>query len=262
MDIRQSLSAVIWDFDGTLVDTRRRNYNVVRRILAEVAGRRLEGIAALRSPDVYDQVNRSYANWRDLYTREFGFTEEDTDRVGRMWTRYQLEDDTPALVFDGIATVLAALRFVPHGVVSMNGRHQIARSLRDANLHEQFAWIVGWEDVDIRRQKPEPDALLDCIERLTGFAPGVVLYVGDHETDARCAANARRVLAERGRALSIVTVAAAFAGRPDVERWSIPPDHTALHPHDVITVARRCIQRLDTGRPGASVLATRPRRPL
>ncbi len=88
LDLRQSLTAVIWDFDGTLVDTRRRNYNVVRRILAEVAGRRLEGIAALRSPDVYDRVNRSYANWRDLYTREFGFSEEDADRVGRMWTRY------------------------------------------------------------------------------------------------------------------------------------------------------------------------------
>lgn len=232
------MAAVIWDFDGTLADTRRRNYHVVRRILAEVAGRRVEDLAALRSPEAYDRVNRSYANWRDLYTQEFGFSQEETDRVGRAWTRYQLEDDTPAPVFEGIATVLAALRFVPHGVVSMNGRPQIARSLRDANLHEQFAWIVGWEDVDIRRQKPEPDALLDCIGRLTGFGPGVVLYVGDHETDARCAANARRVLADRGHDVAIVTVAAGFTGPPDVEHWSIQPEHTALHPHDVIRIAR------------------------
>ena len=239
MAIGHSLTAVIWDFDGTLVDTRRRNFNVVRRLLAEVTGRRLDGIAALRSPEVYDRVNRGYANWRDLYLREFGFSEEETDRVGRMWTRYQLEDDTPAPVFDGVASVLSALRFVPHGVVSMNGRHQIARSLREANLHEQFAWIVGWEDVDIRRQKPEPDALLDCIQRTTGFGPGTVLYVGDHETDARCAANARRVLAERGSAVSIVTVAAGFTGPPDIERWSAQPDHTALHPHEIIEFAKR-----------------------
>lgn len=239
MTIGHSLRAVIWDFDGTLVDTRRRNYNVVRRLLADVTGRRLDGLAALRSPEVYDQVNRGYANWRDLYLHEFGFSEQETDRVGRMWTRYQLEDDTPAPVFDGIAGVLAALRFVPHGVVSMNGRNQIARSLREANLHEQFAWIVGWEDVDVRRQKPEPDALLGCIERMTGFAPGTVLYVGDHETDARCAANARRVLGERGSPVSIVTVAASFTGRLEVEHWSTRPDHTALHPHDVIELARR-----------------------
>jgi len=234
-----TLTAVVWDFDGTLVDTRRRNYNVVRRVLTEVVGSRVDDLPALRSPEAYDQVNRGYANWRDLYTNEFGLSEAETDRVGRTWTRYQLEDDTPAPVFDGVAGVLAALRFVPHGVVSMNGRPQIARSLREANLHERFACIVGWEDVDIRRQKPEPDALLQCLQRLTGLEPGTVLYVGDHETDARCAANAERVLAERGAALSIVTVAAGFAGQPDVQRWSVRPDHTAQHPHDIIDVARQ-----------------------
>jgi phosphoglycolate phosphatase-like HAD superfamily hydrolase len=82
----RTLTAVVWDFDGTLVDSRRRNYNVVRRIMAEVAQRPLDSFPALRDWHVYDQVNRSYANWRDLYAREFGFSEEETDRVGRMWT--------------------------------------------------------------------------------------------------------------------------------------------------------------------------------
>lgn len=235
---RPPLTAIIWDFDGTLVDTRQRNYHVVRRILTEV-GRPPDGIPALQSAEVYERVNRSYTNWRDLYIEEFGFTEDETDRVGRMWTRYQMEDDTPALVFEGVGTVLAALHFVPHGVVSMNGRHQIARSLREANLHERFRWIVGWEDVDIRRQKPEPDGLLDCLERLTGLAAGTVLYVGDHETDARCAQNARRALEERGAEVRVITVAAAFTGYDEHTRWSPQPDFAALHPHDVIEVARK-----------------------
>lgn len=232
------LTAIIWDFDGTLVDSRQRNYNVVRRILAEV-GRSPSGIPALQSAEVYERVNRGYTNWRDLYVEEFGFTEDESDRIGRMWTRYQIEDDTPALVFDGVSTVLAALRFVPHGVVSMNGRAQIARSLRGANLHASFRWIVGWEDVDIRRQKPEPDGLLDCLERLTAFAPGTVLYVGDHETDARCAAKAQRHLAERGCDLRVVMVAAAFTGYDEHTQWSPQPDFTAAHPHDVIEIVRR-----------------------
>ena len=234
----QPLTAVIWDFDGTLVDTRRRNYNVVRRILAEVTRRPLETFPALRSWQVYDQVNRHYANWRDLYRQEFGFSEEETDRVGRMWTRCQMEDTTPAAVFDGIASVLAALAFVSHGVVSMNGRHQIARSLREANLEDRFHRIMGWEDVDIRRQKPAPDGLLACIEALTGFRPGSVLYVGDHETDARCAANARQVLGDRGADVRLTTIAAGFMGPTDVHEWNPQPDFTAQHPHDVINVAR------------------------
>ena len=236
-----SLTAVVWDFDGTLVDSRRRNYNVVCRIMTEVTRRPLEDVPALRSWQVYDQVNRSYGNWRDLYRQEFGFSEEETDRVGRMWTRYQMEDATPAAVFDGIASVLAALQFVPHGVVSMNGRHQIARSLRDANLEDQFRRILGWEDVDIRRQKPAPDGLLDCIGDLTGFGPGNVIYVGDHETDVRCAVNARQALADRGSEVRLTTIAAAFVGPIDFDGWAHQPDYTARHPHEVIEIARRLL---------------------
>lgn len=231
------LTAVIWDFDGTLVDTRTRNYNVVRRLLAEAAGRDPATIPALASSEVYDRVNRSYRNWRDLYEGEFGFTAEETDRLGRLWTRYQLADHTAAPVFEGIGTVLAALRFVPHGVVSMNGRDQIFRSLREANLYDAIHSIVGWEDVDIRRQKPDPDGLLACIERVTGFAPGVVLYVGDHETDVRCAAAARQALAAAGRAVGVVSVGARFTGGTD--GWPEAPDYLVRHPHEVMDVARR-----------------------
>jgi phosphoglycolate phosphatase-like HAD superfamily hydrolase len=236
---RRPLTALIWDYDGTLADTRRRNYNVVRRILAEATGGNPDAIPALRSPEVYDAVNRGYLDWRDLYVHEFGFSDEETDRLGRLWTRYQLADDTPAPVFDGIGTVLGALRFLPHGVVSANGRSQIARSLREANLHEEFRWIVGWEDVPIRRQKPEPDGLVGCLERLTGLAAGVVLYVGDHETDVRCAENARRAFALRGCEIRIVTVAACFTRSDGAAAWSSRPDYTAAHPHDVIDIARR-----------------------
>jgi phosphoglycolate phosphatase-like HAD superfamily hydrolase len=238
---QRPLTAVIWDFDGTLVDSRRRNYNVVRRIIAEVTNRPLEAFPALAEWQLYDRVNRSYANWRDLYRCEFGFSEDETDQVGRMWTRYQMDDDTAAPVFDGVATVLAALGFVPHGIVSMNGRHQIARSLRDANLEDRFRVIVGWEDVDIRRQKPAPDGLLDCVRALTAHAPGIVLYLGDHETDVRCAHNARAALAERQIPVEIVTVAVSFTGASEPDGWAHRPDFRARHPHDVMDIARQAL---------------------
>ena len=233
-----ALAAVIWDYDGTLADTRRRNFQVVRRLLAEAAGRDPDRMRALRSAEYYDEVNRGYANWRELYTAEFGFSEDETDRLGRLWTRYQLADDTPAPVFDGIATVLAALRFLGHGIVSMNGRRQIMRSLREANLHEPFQHIIGWEDVDLRRQKPEPDGVLACLERVAAGAAGVVLYVGDHETDVRCVANARAVLTGQGRPARLISIAACFTGADGVAGWAQQPDYVARHPLDVIDIAR------------------------
>jgi HAD superfamily hydrolase (TIGR01549 family) len=231
------LAAVLWDFDGTLADTRARNYQVVRRVIADATGRPADDIPALRSPQVYDRVNRSYANWRDLYTREFGFSEDETDRLGRLWTQYQLADDTPAPLFRGLKTALAALRGLPHGIVSMNGRRQIERSMQSAALHSYFRWVVGWEDVDIRRQKPEPDGILACLERVAGNRPGTVLYVGDHETDVRCAARANEELRRQGVEVDVVAVLACFAGPVAYDHWPVRPVHAVRRPREILSVA-------------------------
>jgi HAD superfamily hydrolase (TIGR01549 family) len=233
------LTAVLWDFDGTLADTRARNYQVVRRVIADATGKPADHMPALRSREVYDRVNHSYANWRDLYIREFGFSEEETDRVGRLWTEYQLADDTPAPVFRGLKSALAALGKLPHGIVSMNGRRQIERTMQAAALSPYFRWVVGWEDVDIRRQKPEPDGILACLERVTDGVPGTVLYVGDHETDVRCAARATEELERRGAEVEVVAVLACFGGAVNHDHWPVRPAYTARRPRDVVAVAKK-----------------------
>lgn len=229
------LTAIIWDFDGTLADTRKRNFNVVRRLLTDV-GRSPETMPCLASPDVYDRVNRGYSNWRELYVREFGFSEEETDRIGGLWSTYQDGDDTPIDVFDGIADALDALAHAAHGIVSQNARDFIARTLEAARLAHHFRRIVGYHDVHIQRQKPEPDGLLACLEQLTGFAPGQALYVGDHETDAHCARNAGGALRARGIAVEVLSVAACFVDHLDHRAWAVQPDFVARHPADLLEI--------------------------
>jgi HAD superfamily hydrolase (TIGR01549 family) len=229
--------AVLWDFDGTLVDTRRRNFNVVRRLIPETTGKAVERIPALVSAEVYDQVNRRYSNWRELYAREFGLSEEETDRIGGLWSEYQARDDTPADLFDGIRDALRALRGIAQGIVSQNASEQIRRTLAEAQLADHFRVVIGYDDVDIKRQKPEPDGFLACLSRLTGLAPGRVLYVGDHETDVRCARNAARALAVRGAAVEIVSVAACFAGHAGPVAWRHQPDWVAWSPQRVAEIA-------------------------
>ncbi|HXB54136.1 MAG TPA: HAD-IA family hydrolase [Vicinamibacteria bacterium] len=232
-------TAIIWDFDGTLADTRRRNYNVVRRLIAETTGRALDSIPALASPEIYDQVNRRYFNWRELYAQEFGFNEDETDRLGRLWAAYQLKDDTPTEIFEGIGEVLVGLRQAKHGIVSQNARDQIARTLAGARLAEHFRVIVGYDEVDIKRQKPEPDGLLACLKQLNELAPGRALYVGDHETDVRCARNAQQALAASGLAVEVVSVAACFGGHAGPGAWTQQPDYVAWSPHQVVEIARQ-----------------------
>jgi phosphoglycolate phosphatase-like HAD superfamily hydrolase len=93
--------------------------------------------------------------------------------------------------------------------------------------------------VDIKRQKPEPDGVLSCLERLTAFAPGCVLYIGDHETDVRCARNAQRALNERGIRIDVVSVAACFDGHSGPAGWANPPDFVAWSPPEIARIAAR-----------------------
>ena len=162
-------TAFLWDFDGTLADTRQRNYNVVRRLFGENLSRPLDGIPALASAESYDRINRRYFNWRELYGTEFGFDEKETDRIGGMWSAYQERDDTPVSIFDGVHDVLAALAHARHGIVSQNAKGEIARTLTVARLQQHFGAIVGYDDVPLKCQKPAPDCVLACLEQLTAF---------------------------------------------------------------------------------------------
>lgn len=230
-------TAFIWDFDGTLADTRLRNYRIVRRLLADTAGP-LDRFPALATPETYDRVQRRYVNWRDLYTREFGFSDAETDRLGGLWSEYQLAEPTPAAVFDGLGDVLRGLGRAAHGVVSQNARSQIVRTLEGAGLAGCFGAVLGYDSVHLARQKPEPDGFLACLAALSPRPPRRIVGVGDHETDVRCVRNAARALAARGVDCECVSIAVCFVDGVDPAGWAERPDHVARTPGDILHIAR------------------------
>jgi HAD superfamily hydrolase (TIGR01549 family) len=234
------LRAIVWDFDGTLVDTSAKNLMVNRRIVEELTGTPWDRFPVLGSQDAYNGAQRRSANWREFYGHGIELSEEQIDRAGAMWTELQLADTTPAPFFDGIDAALAQLDGIAkQGIVSQNSRQNIESMLQAAGLRDHFELIVGYEEVDLRRQKPEPDGLLSCIERLSDFAGGLVLSIGDHETDVRCSRNANLVLAERGGDLCVVSVGASFDGLGGDARWELRPDFCVSSPEEVVALAMR-----------------------
>jgi phosphoglycolate phosphatase-like HAD superfamily hydrolase len=154
-----------------------------------------------------------------------------------MWNQAQLTDTTPAPLFDGIEAALDRVRGIAaQGIVSQNGRRNIEEMLDRVGLLHHFDHIVGYEEVGMQRQKPAPDGLLMCIERLTSSAAGTVVYVGDHETDVRCARNADRALAEEGIPQQVLTVGANFDGSGSGDSWSLPPDYHASTPDELVSI--------------------------
>jgi HAD superfamily hydrolase (TIGR01549 family) len=221
------LTAVIWDFDGTLVDTRDKNLAVTRVLVERVTGQSANEIPALVDRVGYEAALHRHQHWQDFYRRELGLGEEELVAAAGMWMEAQANDHTDAPCFAGVPGILERLDHLPHGIVSLNARDNITRIIGELELDTYFDEVLGFEAVPFERRKPAPDALLLCIERLEARRPGTVVYIGDHETDTLCAARAQRELHGEGHPTRVVSVAATFGCGSKVDRWSTQPDFTA-----------------------------------
>jgi HAD superfamily hydrolase (TIGR01549 family) len=227
--------AIVWDYDGTLVDTRRKNLSVTRSIIQDLTGQDPDRFEPLSSLASYEAALLSTANWRDLYQQWFDLSDLDTDRAGHLWTNYQLQDTTETPVIDGIADVLLQLRNMPHGVLSQNGRAVISAVLQANHLLDCFQVVIGFEAVDFKCQKPAPDGLLLCLEKLTRLKPGKVFYIGDHETDALCAQRGQETLVQQNLNIEIVSIG-AFYGSESRSSRADQFDHVAYQPTDIVAI--------------------------
>ncbi len=227
--------AVIWDYDGTLVDSSAKNFGVTRAIVERLTAKSADAYQALSSMAGYRTALARTQNWREFYARAFGLSEPDIDRAGRLWVEYQLADSTPTPLVAGIPAVLRSLRHLPHGIVSQNARAAIAAVLDGNGLTGRFQAVIGFEEVDLRRQKPAPEGLLRCVEILTELRPGYVFYVGDHETDAVCAARAQEVLTRREPGVEVVSIGARY-GAESAAPWAVEPDHTVRRPEEIVGI--------------------------
>jgi len=218
------------------VDTRQKNFNVTRKIVERIAGVNPNAFPVLQRLENYVSASRRSTNWRELYTQELGFTLEQTDTAGKLWTEFQLKDRTPTSLYDGIPEVISALGKFPNGIVSQNSQSNISRVLEDNGVLAYFRCIIGYEEVDLRKQKPEPDGLLLCMERLTEFRRGCVLYIGDHESDFQCARNANEVLQRNRARVKVISIGVVYSFHNDHSDREIRPDYTAKSVNDVVDI--------------------------
>jgi len=235
------VTAVIWDFDGTLADTLQRNLEITRRIVERLTGGTAERFPALKDRDRYASAVHSAASWRQLYVDHFGLPPERTAEAAPLWTEFHQDDRSIPPLFDGVAEVVLALTDRRQGIVSQNSRANIEHSLEPAQLLGLFEHIVADEDLPFERQKPEPDGLLHCAEVLhNGFdlAPThVVLYIGDHPVDIECVRRATHRLGEEGQDWRLASVGVEYGGGR--ANWPTPPDYRASHAADILDIVRR-----------------------
>ncbi len=233
------IKAIIWDYDGTLVDTHIKNLNVTRKIIEQITGNKHEKFFPLRNLNNYRIAARKAENWRTLYKNEFHLNENEIDKAGRLWSEFQLKDETEVPFYDGIINVIQTLNKYPHGIVSQNSRENIRQFLQKGKMLKYFKSILGYEEVETSKQKPAPDGLMQCISDLIPLKTGTVIYIGDHETDIRCVINANKVYKENGSNIKVISIGAFYDTDTNISSWKVQPDFVAEKVEDISKIIKR-----------------------
>jgi len=224
------ISSIIWDYDGTIVDTRLKNLNVTKAIISKIINDFDIESSVLNSVDTYEQANTRSANWRDLYSREFGLNEEQIDNAGKLWTKIQLLDKTEVQLFKGISNTVIKLNGYPQGIVSQNSSRIIRNNLEKFRLEKYFSHITGYEEVELKKQKPHPEGLITCISSLSGLNNShSSVYIGDHITDIECAHNVNHKIGKN----MVVSILLNNKKQNSAEKWKYKPDYIADSPEDI-----------------------------
>ncbi|MBY5946826.1 HAD family hydrolase [Photobacterium rosenbergii] len=229
------LDAILWDYDGTIVNSVPKNIDITKRILSIVAPH-LSGDnlpQCLHSEAAYHQVNHAAKNWQELYVKYYGMTEAEMLQAGTMWADHQLTNTTPVTLFEGMKDTVKHLSDIPHGICSQNAAMNIKGVLSEAQVDTYFKAVIGYDDVSTGGQKPSPEGGVKCLKRLFGKPDGkVIMYVGDHEADVKFA---RNLQLELGQHSTVISVAAAYSGAlPDT--WQAQPDFVIRSPFELTAI--------------------------
>jgi len=181
MIIAVPVRAVIFDLDGTLMNTAGEIDVALARTFAEL------GVERLATPEVVALIGRGVRSLVERSLAKQGAAAVDLDSaVHRFEAHYAQLVGTEADLFPGVAQGLEILRGAGRrlGVVTNKPRYFTERLLARAGVAPHFAAVVAGDD-GIRR-KPAGDMLQAACERM-GSRAGETLMLGDSDNDVLAA---------------------------------------------------------------------------
>jgi len=227
------VDAILWDFDGTLANSARKNIAITKQILARVAPR-LTGSKlprSLQSEAAYHVANHAAEHWRELYRDYFGMNSAEIESAGPLWETHQMLDQTAVTLFDGVRETVRQLSRLPQGICSANSTANIRQVLREYGISSAFQSVIGYEELPHHHQKPAPDGGLKCLQEIFGETQGkTIIYVGDHIADVLFS---RRLSEQLGPTNTVISVIVTHSGASPAE-WSEQPDEVIVTPTDLL----------------------------
>jgi len=194
-----TISALLFDWDGTIVDSAQLGLNAYQRAFAE--------LDFVFSQEIYEA---SYSpNWYQTY-EALGLPPEKWARADYLW-RFHYDNETPSII-EGAAEALLSLHDKGYrlGVVTSGNDDRVSREAKQFGLDNLFDVFVCHEH--ITRRKPDPEGLQIALARLAR-RPEECAYVGDAPEDI-----------EMGKQANILTVGVRSNYPSNARLLSLAPD--------------------------------------
>ena len=204
---------VVWDFDGTLADSRGVGLAIFNSLAAELGHRPVTDSEAVRG----------------LTSREFMREHRVTFwRLPRLVRRFQAAAAARAeevAIFPGISEVLLGLqsRGARLGVLSSNREDTIRRCLRAANMEGPFGFVISCPRLFGKGRA------LRRILRAEGVDSAEAVYVGDEVRDI-----------EAARSVGVTAVAATWGFQSEGILRASNPDHIITEPRQLLDLISKC----------------------
>ncbi len=201
---------VLFDLDGTLVDTAPDLTRAVNRMLAQLA------LPAVAQNDVCRWVGDGV---RLLVSRALGAgcdasvaSAREQRGIDLFWSAYGREICVDSRPYAGVMPTLAGLRSRGFRLACVTNKpRSLALSLLEAvALRSQFDLVVGGDT--LAQKKPDPAPLIFACNEL-GVSPAETVMVGDSANDVRAA-----------RAAGIAVICVSYGYNQEVDLATLGPD--------------------------------------
>jgi 2-phosphoglycolate phosphatase len=217
------LQAVLFDLDGTLLDTAPDMVGALNDLRAEQS-----------QPPVDYGIARAHVSHGAFGLVDIAFERiDDAERVrlrDRFLEIYAGRVAAETLLFDGMASVLDDIEAdgLDWGIVTNKPGHLTEPLLATLGILSRCACVVSGDTLPQR--KPHPEPLLHAMRQINAAAePGdaaQLMYVGDADRDIMA-----------GKAAGMITVAATYGYIPpedDPLQWNA--DHIIEHPRQLLDI--------------------------
>ena len=165
----ESISVLLFDWDGTLVDSAQLGLNAYEKAFAE--------LGVTFDQETYQAVYSP--NWLNVY-EGLGLPKEHWQRADQLWTHFY--DQQSAQLIEGAGDTVAEIKHKGYrlGVVSSGNHGRVNREIMDLGLAGLFEVVICHEQV--RNRKPHPEGIEIALRQL-GVTPMQTAYVVDSPED-------------------------------------------------------------------------------